>query len=382
MRLYDAPNVRNVAVVGHGGCGKTTLVSALLFDMGASTRLGRVEDGTTVTDFDADEIERKISLQAAIAWGEWKKTRINLIDAPGYANFVAEARAALRAADAAIVVVDAVAGVEVQTEKAWSICDEYGLPRLVVINRMDRDRASFERTLESLRSAFGRGVIPIAMPLAEEKDFTGVAELETDKADVYAADQSGQFQQTDVPAALKESEAALHAQLVEMVAEADETLMEEFFAEGNLPLAGPHQGATLERALPPPLPGAPCVFGAERGDAPDPRCNRGPPPLPRGSAGLEGHGPGVGVRGRALAGPRRPSVGLRLQDDGGSPRGTRVAGPRRLGLAQGRRERLQREPGRWWSASAHSSPSRARPRPPCRSSGPGTSGLSPSSRTP
>ncbi len=94
MKLYDAPNVRNVAVVGHGGCGKTTLVSALLFDMGASTRLGRVEDGTTVTDFDADEIERKISLQAAVAWGEWKKTRINLIDAPGYANFVAEARAA------------------------------------------------------------------------------------------------------------------------------------------------------------------------------------------------------------------------------------------------------------------------------------------------
>jgi elongation factor G len=257
MRLYDAPNVRNVAVVGHGGCGKTTLVSALLFDMGASTRLGRVEDGTTVTDFDADEIERKISLQAAIAWGEWKKTRINLIDAPGYANFVSEARAALRAADAAIVVVDAVAGVEVQTEKAWSICDEYGLPRLVVINRMDRDRASFERTLESLRSTFGRGVVPIAMPLAEEKNFTGVAELETDKADVYAADQSGQFQQTDVPAALKESEAALHAQLVEMVAEADETLMEEFFAEGNLPLPDLIKGlrqSVLSRRLYPVLP--------------------------------------------------------------------------------------------------------------------------------
>ncbi len=257
MKLYDAPNVRNIAVVGHGGCGKTTLVSALLFDMGASTRLGRVEDGTTVTDFDADEIERKISLQAAVAWGEWKKTRINLIDAPGYANFIAEARAALRAADAAIVVVDAVAGVEVQTEKAWSICEEYGLPRLVVINRMDRDRASFERTLESLRSTFGRGVVPIAMPLAEEKDFTGVAELETDKADVYAPDQSGKFQQTDVPAALKESEAALHAQLVEMVAEADETLMEEFFAEGNLPLPDLIKGlrqSALSRRLFPVLP--------------------------------------------------------------------------------------------------------------------------------
>jgi len=177
MKVYDAPSIRNLAIVGHGGCGKTSLVSALLFDMGASTRLGRVEDGTTVTDFDADEIERRISLQAAVAWGEWRRVRINLIDAPGYANFISEARAALRAADAAIVVVDAVAGVEVQTEKAWSICEESNLPRLVVINRMDRDRASFQRTLESLRSTFGRGVVPIAMPLAEEKDFTGVAEL-------------------------------------------------------------------------------------------------------------------------------------------------------------------------------------------------------------
>jgi elongation factor G len=257
MKAYEAPSIRNVAVVGHGGCGKTTLVSALLFDMGASTRLGRVEDGTTVTDFDADEIERKISLQAALAWGEWRKVRINLIDAPGYANFISEARAALRAADAAIVVVDAVAGVEVQTEKVWAICEEYALPRLLVINRMDRERASFERTLASLRAAFGRGVVPIAMPLAEEKDFTGVAELETDKADVYAADQSGKFQQTDVPASLKESEAALHAQLVEMVAEADESLMEEFFAQGNLPLADLIKGlrqSVLSRRLFPVLP--------------------------------------------------------------------------------------------------------------------------------
>jgi elongation factor G len=257
MKVYETPNIRNVAIVGHGGCGKTSLVSALLFDMGASTRLGRVEDGTTVTDFDADEVERKISLQAAVAWGEWKKIRINLVDAPGYANFLSEARAALRAADAALIVVDAVAGVEVQTEKVWRIAEEYGLPCVLVINRMDRERASFQRTLDSLRGAFGRGVVPIAMPLAEEKDFSGVAELETDKADVYADDQSGKFQQTEVPPSLKESEAALHAQLVEMVAEADETLMEEFFAEGNLPLADLIKGlrqSVLNRRLFPVLP--------------------------------------------------------------------------------------------------------------------------------
>ncbi len=257
MKIYETPNIRNVAIVGHGGCGKTTLVSAMLFDMGASTRLGRVEDGTTITDFDADEIERRISLQTAVAWGEWRKTRINLLDAPGYANFLSEARAALRAADAAIVVVDGVAGVEVQTEKVWRIAEEYALPCLLVVNRMDRERASFQRTLESLRASFGRGVVPIAMPLAEEKDFSGVAELETDKADVYADDQSGKFQQTEVPAGLKESEAALHAQLVEMVAEADESLMEEFFTEGNLPLADLIKGlrqSVLARRLFPVLP--------------------------------------------------------------------------------------------------------------------------------
>ncbi len=257
MKTWDASAVRNVAVVGHGGSGKTSLVAALLFDMGATTRLGRVDDGTAITDFDADEIERKISLQAAVGWGEWKKTRINLIDAPGYAVFAAEAQAALRAADAAIVVVDAVAGVEVQTEKMWRLAEQYGLPRLIVVNREDRERASFERTMESLRAAFGRGVVPIAVPLAEEKDFRGVADLETDKADVYADDQSGRFEQTEVPEALKEAEAAAHAQLVEMVAEIDESLMEEFFALGNLPFADLVKGlrqSVLQQKLFPVLP--------------------------------------------------------------------------------------------------------------------------------
>ena len=127
MKVYDAPNIRNVAIVGHGGCGKTSLASALLFDAGAVNRLGRVDDGTTVTDFDPDEIERKISLLAAPAFAEWKKAKVNLIDAPGYANFLSEARSALRVADAALVVVDAVAGVEVQTEKVWGFAEEYGL---------------------------------------------------------------------------------------------------------------------------------------------------------------------------------------------------------------------------------------------------------------
>src|SRR5262245_201189 len=165
MKVYDAPSIRNVALVGHGGCGKTSLASAMLFDMGAVNRLGRVDDGTTATDFDPDEIERKISLQTALAFGEWKKNKINLLDAPGYANFLAEARSALRVADAAVVVVDAVAGVEVQTEKVWGYAAEYGLPRVVVVNRMDRERASFQRTLDSLERSFGREAVPVVFPL-------------------------------------------------------------------------------------------------------------------------------------------------------------------------------------------------------------------------
>jgi elongation factor G len=235
MKVYDAPNIRNVALVGHGGCGKTSLASAMLFDMGAVSRLGRVDDGTSVTDFDPDEIERKISLQTGLAWGEWRKLKVNLLDAPGYANFLSEARSALRVADAALVVVDAVAGVEVQTEKVWGYAQEHALPRIVVVNRMDRERASFARTLASLQNAVGRGIVPVAIPLGEEKAFVGVADLLAGRADVYTDDQSGKFEQVDVPGEIKAAATEALEKLVEMVAETNEALMEEFFEKGTLP---------------------------------------------------------------------------------------------------------------------------------------------------
>jgi elongation factor G len=235
MKVYDTPSIRNVALVGHGGCGKTSLVSAMLFDMGAVNRLGRVDDGTTATDFDPDEIERRISLQTALAWGEWRKMKVNLVDAPGYANFFAEAQASLRVADAALLVVDGVAGVEVQTERSWRYAGELGIPRLIVVNRMDRERASFARTLDSLQAAFGRGVVPLAIPLGEEKGFVGVADLLVEKADVYTSDQSGKFQAVDLPAEVKEAASSWREKLVEMVAESNEDLMEAFFDKGTLP---------------------------------------------------------------------------------------------------------------------------------------------------
>ena len=234
MKVYDAPNIRNVAVVGHGGCGKTSLVSALLFDAGAVNRIGRVDEGTTVTDFDPDEIERKISLLAALAFTEWKKTKVNLIDAPGYANFLSEARAALRVAEAALVVVDAVAGVEVQTQKVWGYAEEGGLSRLIVVNRMDRDNASFERALEAIQRSFGRSAVPIAIPVGEGKAFKGVVDLVAEKAHLYADDGSGKFQTGETPAAQQETAKAWREKLVEMVAESNEELMEEFFEKGTL----------------------------------------------------------------------------------------------------------------------------------------------------
>jgi elongation factor G len=235
MKVYDAPNIRNVALVGHGGCGKTSLASALLFDAGAANRLGRVEDGTTVTDFDPDEIERQISLQTSLAFAEWKKTKINILDAPGYANFTAEARAALRVADSALVVVDAVSGVEVQTEKVWGYAEEYGLARMIVVNRMDRENASFERALQSIETSFGRAAVPVALPVGEEKSFRGVVDLVAEKALIWGEDASGKHETSDIPDEQKDTAGAAREKLVEMVAESNEALMEEFFEKGTLP---------------------------------------------------------------------------------------------------------------------------------------------------
>ncbi len=234
MKVYDAAGIRNVAVVGHGGCGKTQLVSALLFSAGMINRLGLVDDGTTVTDYDDEEIARKHTLGAGLAYAEWNKTKINLIDTPGFGNFFADVRAALRVADAALVVVDAVGGVEVQTEMAWHAADELGLPRLVCVNRLDRDRASLDRTLESLRETLGRSVVPIQLPIGEEKHFTGVVDLVNQKAYTFPADGSSKMSEGPVPGAMEAAVAAAREALVEMVAEADETLMEHFFEAGTL----------------------------------------------------------------------------------------------------------------------------------------------------
>ena len=231
MKALSAPQLRNVAVVGHNTVGKTTLVSALLYAAGATTRPGKIEDGTCPTDFDAEEIDRKISINLSCAHAIHRDTRINFLDAPGYGIFAPEARSAVYAADSALIVLDAVSGVEVQTERVWKFAAEFGRPVIFVVNRMDRDRASFDRVMESLQKKFGRGVVALQIPFGEEKSFRGTVDLVRMEAHFH---DTGKRVDGPIPADIAERAKAEHERLVELVAEGEDELMEKFFAQGTL----------------------------------------------------------------------------------------------------------------------------------------------------
>ena len=234
MKVYSGSEIRNVAIVGHNDTGKTTLVSQLLFNAGATTRQGRIEDGTTTTDFDPDEIDRKHSISAAIGYAEWKNTKVNLIDTPGFGIFLMEAKGAMRVADAAAIVVSGVTGVEVTTEKVWKFAEEYGQARVIIINKMDRERASSQRALEALQKKFGKNVVPIQLPMGEEHSFDGVVDLVSMKAYKFTMDGSGKYDTIDIPAEFKADADSWREKLIEKVAEGDDTLMERFFEQGGL----------------------------------------------------------------------------------------------------------------------------------------------------
>lgn len=234
MKVFDAADIRNVALVGHSGSGKTQLASALLFDTGATPRLGKVDEGTTVTDYDEESIARKHTLSSSLAWFEYHKHKVNLIDTPGIGNFLSDARAALRVVEAAVVVVDGVAGVQVATEQIWETAQQLNLPRLVVVNRLDRERASFARTIESLHATLSRSAVAVQWPLGSEDDFHGVVDLVTMQAWTFATDGSGTATEIPVPADVAAEVEAARTALIEAVAEADEALMERFFDQGTL----------------------------------------------------------------------------------------------------------------------------------------------------
>ncbi|HYV07286.1 MAG TPA: elongation factor G [Blastocatellia bacterium] len=254
MKVYGTKEIRNVGIVGHGHAGKTSLVSAILFDAGATSRFGRVDEGTTVTDYDEDEIARKLTIHSSIAYCEWNGTKINILDTPGFAAFILDAKAALRASDAAIVLVDGVNGVEVQTEKVWSYADEFNLPRLIVVTKMDRERANFEQAVASINEAFGRAATPLQLPIGSEANFQGVIDLVHMRAYSYEKDGSGKPVEGEIPADLKGAAEAAREKIIDVVAESSEELMEKYFADGTLSdadlIPGIKQAVTERRLFP------------------------------------------------------------------------------------------------------------------------------------
>ena len=243
MKTYATKDIRNVGIVGHGGTGKTQLVSSLLYTAGATPRCGKVAEGSTTTDWDEEEIARKISIQTGIAHAEWPCTlckgntiKINFLDLPGYPTFITETKASLIAADAALITVDAHTGAQVTTEKVWDYCAEFDIPRAFVLTWMDRELASFERSLESLQQVFGRTVVPLQMPIGTEKAFRGVIDLVSMKAHLYTPDADGKATIDHIPDAYLDDAKEAHERLVEMIAEGDDEMMEEFFREGTIPI--------------------------------------------------------------------------------------------------------------------------------------------------
>ena len=244
MKVYEGANLRNLALIGHGHAGKTTLVSAMLYTAGAAPRLGRVDDGSSITDYDEEEIARKMSIGTGIAVVEWGKTdaskvtekvKINLLDTPGFNMFVHEAKMVLPVVDAALVVVDGVAGVEVVTQRVWGYCNDIDLPRMIVVNRMDRDRADANRVLESLTNAFGRAVTPLQLPIGSEKSLSGIVDLVRMKAYTYEMGGNGKGKEGPIPANMADVAKEAHERLVELIAEGKDELMEEFFEKGTIP---------------------------------------------------------------------------------------------------------------------------------------------------
>jgi elongation factor G len=229
MKDYPTERIRNLVLLGHGGTGKTSLTEAALFVGGAITRLGRVDDGTTTSDFDPDEVKRKVSINASIAPVEWRDHKLNMIDAPGYADFIGDAYSGLAAADTAVIVVCAASGVQVGTELAWEMAGRRGVPRAVFINRIDRENADFNETLSQVQSALGRRCVPVQLPIGSQDSYQGVVGLISKKA--YIGEKAAE---ADAPADLEAEIETLRSQLMEAVAETDEELLDKYLENGEL----------------------------------------------------------------------------------------------------------------------------------------------------
>ena len=234
MGQFDTGKIRNLGIVAHGGAGKTSLAEAILFDTGMIDRLGRVDDGSSTMDFEPEEIKRKISITSALDHCEWDGHSIHIVDTPGYGNFIADTRACMRTLDCAVVILSAISGVKAQTEEIWNWANEFEIPRIAFVNKMDRDRASFLRAIDDMETSLGARGVAIQMPIGVEADFQGVIDLITMKACFYAKDGSGTYTEGAIPAEYADEAARLREQLVETAAEAYDALTEKYLEAGEL----------------------------------------------------------------------------------------------------------------------------------------------------
>ena len=265
VKSYPTENIRNVVLVGHGGSGKTTLAEAFLYRSGAITRMGKITEGNTVCDFEDEEIKKGISISTALAPIEWDGHKINVLDAPGYADFTGEMRAAMRVADLAIFVVSGVEGLEVQTEVAWNYADEIGLPRMVFVNKLDRENSSFRSTLEQMRERFGKAVAPLSLPLGREHDFHGVISV----IDVAAFDYSGSDpKEVPVPDDRQARVDEVRSDLLDSVAESDDELLERYLEGGEITrdeiVKAVHEGVDEAEMFPVVVGSATNLIGVDR----------------------------------------------------------------------------------------------------------------------
>jgi len=234
MKTYEPAMLRNIGIIGHGSTGKTSLSEAILFTSGVTNRLGRVEDGNTIMDYEPEEIKKTASINAGFGYAPWKKTLINFIDTPGDANFIADARNVIKVVDCALLSICAASGVEVQTEKLWELCREQNLPKIIFINKMDRERANFDNVLNEIKETFKVSLLPLQIPIGQENSFSGIVDLIADKA--YNYDENGKAKVMDIPSDIEDRVEEYKTMAIEAIAENDEELMDKYLEGEELPM--------------------------------------------------------------------------------------------------------------------------------------------------
>ena len=235
MKKFEVSQMRNVGIFGHGGDGKTSLAEAILFDTGVNNRLGSVDEGTSLMDYDQEEVHRKITISSSLAHAEWNKHKVNLIDTPGYANFIADARSCMRVVDGAVIVVGANSGVKVQTETVWEYAEEFDVPVIIYISKVDMERADFYKTVDEVKKSLSSiPCIPVQLPVGTEAEFKGVVDLIQMKAYLFKDDFSGKCELSEIPAELSDEAANRREQMIEALVETDDEMMEKYLEEGDL----------------------------------------------------------------------------------------------------------------------------------------------------